>query len=268
MNNANTNSNEKPNLTGGFTRNITFSEIDGVPAVIKNYPDRFKPIFIDFSKSTFSLLFLKPRISFLSKEDRILREILGHEKLDEIGIAVPKVLTFSFDDSYIAEEFIDVINLYNVIRDSEKKEMEDIAYQVGKMTGQLHSLGFAFFDNRPQNYIFKDGKIYRTDLETFELEPSDFEKYCDIISFIESFTGKMRDDVHNSFISGYENYAKHVHNRFLENLSRRALLLLNLNRPKIRIRSPFHKDSVSSDGHPRITLKHFLANHFGKPKSN
>lgn len=239
-----------------------------MPVVIKNYPGRIKPFFIDFSKSTFSLLFLKPRISFLSKEDRILREVLGHEKLKEIGIAVPKILEFSFDDFYIAEEYIVGTNLYSIIKNSEKEERENLSQNIGEITGRLHSLGFAFFDNRPQNYIFKDGTIFRIDLETFEFEPSLFERYCDIISFTESFTGKIRDEVHNSFISGYEKYAKHKHNKFLEALARRALLLLNLNRPRFRIGSFFHKNPVSSYSNTFVPIKHFFARHLRKTKSN
>lgn len=223
---------KKVKLNGGFTRNITLSEINGMPVVIKNYQMPIKPLFVDFSKSTFSLLFKMPRISFLSREDRILREVLGHEKLNKIGIAVPKILEFSFDDFYIVEEYINGDNLYNLIKSSEKDEKENLSYQVGKITGQLHSLGHAFFDNRPQNYIFKDGTIFRVDLETFEFEPSLFEKYCDVISFTESFNGKMRDDVHESFISGYECYSKHVHNKLIEGLVRRVLSLLNMNRPR------------------------------------
>ena len=32
----------------------------------KNYPEILKPLFVDLSKSTFSLLFLLPKISFIS----------------------------------------------------------------------------------------------------------------------------------------------------------------------------------------------------------
>lgn len=260
--------NGKPKLTGGFTRNITLSEIDGTPVVIKNYPRPIRSAFVDFSKSTFSIFFMKPRISFLSREDRVLREILGHEKMREIEIAVPKILEYSFDDHYIAEEYIPGENLYNVIKNSEKSERENLSRKIGEITGRLHSLGFAFFDNRPQNYIFKDGAVFRIDLETFEFEPTMFEKYCDVVSFTESFTGEIRKEIHDSFISGYEKYENHKHNMLMENLARRALLLLNLNRPRFRIGSFFNKNPVGSYSNSFSSLKHFIASHLRKPKSN
>jgi len=261
-------SNKKTKLAGGFTRNITLSEINGIPVVIKSYPRPIRTTFIDFSKSTFSIFFMKPRISFLSREDRILREVLGHEKMKEIEIAVPKILEFSFDDHYIAEEYIAGENLYNVIKNSEKSERENLSRKIGEITGRLHSLGFAFFDNRPQNYISKDGAIFRIDLETFEFEPTMFEKYCDVVSFTESFTGEIRKEVHDSFISGYEKYENHTHNMFIENLARRALLLLNLNRPRFRVGSFFNKNPISSYSNSFASLKHFITVHLRKPKSN
>lgn len=256
----------KTKLLGGFTRDVGLCEINGNVAVIKSYGD-FKPRFVDFSKSAFSLFLSTPRISFLSVEERIQREIKGHDKLSDLGIAVPKILDFSVKDGFIVEEFVDGKNLHQIIKDSEK-ERKSISFEIGKLTGYLHSKGFAFFDNRPQNYIFKDGKIFRIDLETFETSPSKFERYCDVISFTESFVGRTRDDVHDSFIAGYECYSKHTHNKFIETLARRALFLLNFNMPSVRIGSLFHKDSISSYGNTLGSIKHFLAGHFRKSKSH
>ncbi|MDI6798818.1 MAG: hypothetical protein QMD12_02360 [Candidatus Aenigmarchaeota archaeon] len=224
---------KKSEIFGGFTREVSVRKIGNNVVVVKIYPD-LKPLFVDFSKSTFSLLFLLPKISFLSKEERIQREIIGHEKLAEIGIPVPKILEFSTRDGLLVEEYIDGTNLYQLIKKSEKTERESISYETGKITGFLHSKGYSFFDNRPQNYIFKDSKIFRVDLETFEVAPSLFERCLDVISFTESFSGKIRNHVYNSFISGYETYSKYHPNNFLESLARKCLSLLNLNLPSFR----------------------------------
>lgn len=259
---------KKLKLKGGFTRDVSLCEIDGNVAVMKRYQDSFKPKFADFSKSVFSLFLSMPRISFLSIQDRVRREVRGHEKLNELGIEVPKILDFSVKDGFIVEEFVDGVNLHELIKNAGSRKRKSISYEIGKLTGRLHSMGFAFFDNRPQNYILKDGKFFRTDLETFETAPSQFERHCDVVSFVESFLGKTRNEVHDSFISGYELYSKHIHNKFTENLARRALFFLNFSFPSLRISSPFHKNPISPYSNPFGPLKHFFARHFRKSKGD
>lgn len=254
-------------LKGGFTREVNFTEIDGNVAVIKTYQGSFKPWFVDFSKSTFSLFLATPRISFLSLKERVQREVDGHKKLKELGISVPKILDFSIKGGFVVEEFIDGTNLYELIKDSERKRKK-ISYEVGKMTGYVHSKGFAFVDNKPQNYIFKNGKIFRTDLETFEVAPSQFEKDCDVVSFVESFVGRTREEVHEAFIDGYECHSEHIHNKLAETLARRALFLLNFNLPRGRVGPFLHKNPVSSYSNPFAPLKHFFTRHFRKSKGD
>ena len=232
------------NLRGGVTREVLLGEFNGRKVVLKNYKTPIMPIFVDLSKSTFSLFFA-PKVSFYSRRQRIKREIKAREELEKLGISSPRILGRSFKKNYLVEEFIEGQNLFDLIKKSDPEVRKTLSYEVGKLTGFVHSKNFSFFDNRPQNYIMNEGKIFRTDLETFVEKSSKFEKTCDIISFTESFNGEMRNEVYENFLKGYSSYSQYKHSSFLELFARRILAVLNSNISKSRIGSILQKHSIN-----------------------
>src|SRR5438309_1357537 len=88
-----------------------------------------------------------------------------NSKLNErLGIMSPHLLGHSFKKNYLIEEFIEGQNLFDLIKKSDRDMRKALSYQVGKLTGFVHSKNYSFFDNRPQNYIMNSNKIFRTDL--------------------------------------------------------------------------------------------------------
>jgi tRNA A-37 threonylcarbamoyl transferase component Bud32 len=251
----------------GFTRKIELVRVGGILALVKHYRNSIRHLIVDFSKNIFSLMLLKPRISFLSAKERVLREILGHRRLEEAGIQVPKIIDFSLRDSCIVEELVEGIDLHTLVVRAPNDEAEHFSMQAGEITGLLHSKGFAFLDNRPQNYLVSGGRLVRVDLETFEKNPSRFERYCDVVSFTESFKGEIGKRIREAFIRGYEKYAKHVPNWFADNLAGKALTFFSANSTPWKY-SLSNENPVGLHGSPLMASKHLLTSHFGFSKGD
>jgi len=260
------------NLPGGVTREVLLGENNGQKVVIKNYKTRIMPTFVDLSKSTFSLFFalnsVFPKISFSSRKQRIKREIRARKDLEKLGIMSPHLLGHSFKKNYLIEEFIEGQNLFDLIKKSDGDMRKALSYQVGKLTGFIHSKNYSFFDNRPQNYIMNSNKIFRTDLETFVEKTSEFEKTCDIISFTESFNGDTRKEVYENFLKGYSSYSQYHPNSFLELFARKVLVILNSNISRSRISSLIQKHSVRLNRNSLHSVKHLLARNKGPSETD
>lgn len=160
-----------------------------------------------------------PKIEFMSLRERIFNEISGRKKLRRLNMNTSKVLGYSIKKKYLIENFIKGENLFN-----NKKMDEKIAFKIGEFTAHMHLSGFSFIDNRPQNYILSGRKLFRIDLESFKTNPSNFDKSCDVISFMKSFRSKH---IGKAFLMGYEKYCKYSPNIYIEGLCSLFLYILN-----------------------------------------
>lgn len=130
-----------------------------------------------------------------------------------------KVQAYSVRKKYLIENFIKGDNLFN-----NKKLNKKMIFRIGEYTARVHLCKFSFIDNRPQNYILSGKNLVRVDLESFKTNPSNFDKSCDVISFIKSFKNK---DIEKSFLKGYNRYCKYGSNRYVEKLCSLFLCVLN-----------------------------------------
>lgn len=106
----------------------------------------------------------------------------SRNKLKIIGINCPKL--FSITDEEIIEEYIDGGNLYSFFT---IEKSNDLALQVGKITGKLHQKGLVFVDNKCQNFLVtKERKLIRIDLGFIQKSNSVFAQSMDIGSFLAS----------------------------------------------------------------------------------
>ncbi len=106
----------------------------------------------------------------------------SRNKLKLIGINCPKL--FSITNEEIIEEYIDGGNLYPFFM---TKKANDLAFQVGKITGKLHKKGLVFVDNKCQNFLVtKERELIRIDLGFIQKSDSVFAQSMDIGSFLAS----------------------------------------------------------------------------------
>ena len=106
----------------------------------------------------------------------------SRNKLKLIGINCPKL--FSITEKEIIEEYIDSGNLYSFFSTGKSN---DLALQVGKITGKLHQNGLVFVDNKCQNFLVtNERELIRIDLGFIQKNDSVFAQSMDIGSFLAS----------------------------------------------------------------------------------
>lgn len=209
-------------LKGGFTRRAVMYEMNGKRVVFKKYQSSLRRLFIDFSRTCLSFLVLCPNMEFLKVPERIKNELKGRKRLDVIGLPTSKIKDWSFDKGYVVEEFINGKNVYQLFKKS--KDVEELSFRIGLYTGLVHSKGYSFVDNRPQNYILSGNSIYRIDLELFKDNGNNFDRFCDVVSFVKSFPN---NGVGQAFLRGYKKHSDYKRNPILEAFCKKYIDFLN-----------------------------------------
>ncbi|TAL48410.1 hypothetical protein EPN87_00615 [archaeon] len=173
--------------------------------LLKVYNSPIPVMFLDFMRTVLSLVILQPQIDFINVRTRINNEITSRKK---IKMAASKILKYSFEEKSIIESFVDGVSADKYL---ESTNDVIIAGKIGKFTGGLHKQGMALVDNRPKNYIIND-KITRVDLEMFREGASEFDKMCDLLSFVESFDD-MR--IRQAFLKGHNKSCSCGYNAYI-----------------------------------------------------
>jgi tRNA A-37 threonylcarbamoyl transferase component Bud32 len=119
--------------------------------------------------------------------------------LKKIGIRTPKL--FSMSDTNLIEEYIEGGNLYWALASGSDILL---AYEAGCITGKLHEAGYAFVDNKAENYLVTGDSVIRTDLSFMKKTHSHYSKSMDIGSFLASVIDLGRyGEIVQSFHDGY-----------------------------------------------------------------
>lgn len=187
-----------------WQRNIVVSEINGTKVVIKKNKivKEINEYILIFIYTFVSIVLLKPSAPFIIGKFIFANEgKKGREKLNEIGIATPKLIDITKSD--IIEEYIDGGNLYNYLQNGGNPE---IVFQVGVITHKMHNNGLSFIDNKAQNYLVRNSKIIRTDIGLIQKSISDFAMSLDIGIFLASLLDLDREkykSIEKSFLEGY-----------------------------------------------------------------
>ena len=184
-----------------WQRKISVEEQNGQKVMVKrNKPTKlFHEFLIIYAYSLISLLFFHPSppptFSEITRNE-------GHEmrnNLKKIGIRTPKL--FSMSDTNLIEEYIEGGNLYWALASGSDILL---AYEAGCITGKLHEAGYAFVDNKAQNYLVTGDSVIRTDLSFMKKTHSHYSKSMDIGSFLASVIDLGRyGEIVQSFHDGY-----------------------------------------------------------------
>lgn len=187
-----------------WQRDISISTIDGQKVVIKRNKSikNIHEYLLVFSFTFLSLILLHPS-SPLKTGNYILRNegFSARKELEKIGIHTPKLL--QIDSDVIVEEYFEDGNLYKYLKNNNDF---GIVHQVGWITRTLHDNGACFIDNKAQNYLVRNSKIYRTDLGLIQNKANEFMKSLDIGIFLASLLdleSKKYKKIEEHFIAGY-----------------------------------------------------------------
>lgn len=160
----------------------------------------FHEFLLFYAYSLISFLLVHPsRPTFLTEIKKNEANEM-REKLKMIGIPTPELL--GFNGAELVEEYIDGGDLYRVLASGKTAKL---AQQAGSLTAILHNAGFAFIDNKAQNYLVRsDSKILRTDLAFMQKTFVLYARSMDIGSFLASTMDLERyPEIEQAFYAGY-----------------------------------------------------------------
>jgi tRNA A-37 threonylcarbamoyl transferase component Bud32 len=184
-----------------WQREVSLEEQNGQKVMVKRNKStkQFHEFLIIYVYSLISMLFFHP-----SAPPRI-NEIIRNEgfemrnNLKKIGIRTPRLLSIS--DTDLIEEYIEGGDLYWALASGSDIML---AHEAGRITGKLHEAGYAFVDNKAQNYLVRDDTVIRTDLSFMKKTHSHYSRSMDIGSFLASVMDLERyREIINSFHDGY-----------------------------------------------------------------
>jgi len=132
----------------GAEAKLFLSKKDGQKILIK---DRIK------KKYRISQIDEKIRKNRTSQEFNLLSEARRN------GVPTPRILDVDKKNYKIIMEFIEGERIKELLNKSDKKTIEKLCFEIGKLIGKLHSAGLIHGDLTTSNMILKDEKIYFID---------------------------------------------------------------------------------------------------------
>lgn len=183
-----------------WQRDVTFEERDGRKVVVKRNKStkEFHEFLISFVYTLISLILLRPSppafSEIMANEGQAMRTDLASK-----GIPTPGLVAIG--EEYLIEEFVEGGDLY---RSLARSTSTALAYRAGILTGRCHQAGYAFIDNKVQNYLVRGEEVVRTDLAFTQRTISPFARSMDIASFLASVMDlRGYPEVEGAFFDGY-----------------------------------------------------------------
>lgn len=184
-----------------WQREVSVEELNGQKVVVKrNKPTKeFHEFLLISLYSLISMLLVHPSAppafsEIMRNEGRDMRK-----NLERMGISTPKLISIS--DIDLVEEYIEGGDLYMALVSGQPAVL---AFNAGCLTGRMHKAGYAFVDNKAQNYLVRGDLVVRTDLGFIQKSNSHYARSMDIGSFLASVMdlGRYRE-VEKAFFDGY-----------------------------------------------------------------
>lgn len=168
--------------------------------VKRNKPTKeFHEFLLIYMYSLISMLLAHPSApptssEIMKNEGRDMRK-----NLEKMGISTPELISISNID--LVEEYIEGGDLYMALVSGQPAAL---AFGAGCLTGRMHRAGYAFVDNKAQNYLVRGDSVVRTDLGFIQKSSSYYARSMDIGSFLASIMdlGRYRE-VEKAFFDGY-----------------------------------------------------------------
>ena len=133
-------------------------------------------------------------------------------KARRTGIPTPKILEVDKKNHKIIMEYIDGKRIKELLNESDKNTVKKISFEIGKLTGKLHSRGIIHGDLTTSNMILKDKEIYFIDFGLGYFSGKIEDQGTDLrllLGALKSTHFKILDLCWKNIIKGYkEEYSK------------------------------------------------------------
>lgn len=176
-------------------------EMNGQKVVVKrNKPTKeFHEFLLVSTYSLISILLAHPSTPPLFSEIMRNEGKDMRKNLEKMGISTPELISIS--DADLVEEYIEGGDLYKALVSNQPASL---AFGAGCLTGRMHKAGYAFVDNKAQNYLVRGDTVIRTDLGFIQKSSSSYARSMDIGSFLASIMDLERyREVERAFFDGY-----------------------------------------------------------------
>ncbi|MDQ3835548.1 MAG: hypothetical protein M3270_01260 [Thermoproteota archaeon] len=198
---------------------MSLEERNGQKVIVKrNKPTkRFHEFLILYAYSLISILLFHPSAPIAFCEILRNENYQMRRNLRMIGIPTPVLLSIS--ETALIEEYIEGGDVYRALASGGSVML---AYKIGRITGKAHQAGYAFVDNKAQNYLVRGESVIRTDLGFMKKTISSYSRSMDIGSFLASVMDlEAYLEISKSFYDGYKSEAD-------GNLSYLSIIIRNL----------------------------------------
>ncbi|AIC15002.1 BUD32 family EKC/KEOPS complex subunit [Nitrososphaera viennensis] len=184
-----------------WQRDISVEERDGRKVVVKrNKPTKAFHEYILLCTYTFISIFLAHPSAPPAAGDIARNE--GKEMrsaLEKAGIPTPRLV--SMTEKELVEEYVDGGDLYRALAAGAGSAL---AQEAGRLTALAHAAGFAFTDNKAQNFLVQGKSLLRTDLAFLQKSSSTFARSMDAGSFLASVVDlPSYREIEQAFYRGY-----------------------------------------------------------------
>ncbi len=199
-------------LKRGAEAILYFSEYEGQKVLVK---ERIKKSY------RIEELDKKLRKTRTRKEARLLTESR------KVGVPTPKIFMLDEKNFKILMEYVDGIRVKELLASSNKKTVEKICFEIGRLIGKLHANNIIHGDLTTSNMIFKDGKIYFIDFGLGKFSSRLEDKGVDLNLLLEALKAthfKILNVCWNNIVKGYKKEYKDAEEvlRKVEEIEKRA----------------------------------------------
>lgn len=168
-----------------------------------------------FKWFSLNLAALGTKFFAVSGKARLANEYGINRLLAEKRIPVPDIIHLSVPDRLLFEEYVDGEQVVQwvkkkVKRDDLSKEEASLPYQLGRTIATIHSHDVTLGDTKPENFVFKDGKVYTLDLEQARKGGDEAWDLAEFLYFTGHYCTRMTGGLHKfckEFIRGYRDVA-------------------------------------------------------------
>jgi len=140
------------------------------------------------------------------RKERTRKEVKLMSEVRRIGVNVPNIIEVDEKSNKIVMKFIDGYRLKELLNETSAKIQEQLAEEMGKSVGLMHSNGIVHGDLTTSNMILKDKKIYFIDFGLGEFSKRIEDLATDLSVLKEAFKSthfKHLSLLWQSFIKGY-----------------------------------------------------------------
>jgi len=148
-----------------------------------------------------------PQIDEKLRKLRTRKEANLISRAKRIGVEVPNIISVDEKNYKITMDFIDGKRLKEFINETDDKNREKVAGEIGKAVGLLHKNGIVHGDLTTSNMILKDDKIFFIDFGLGEFSNRIENQATDLSVLKEAFKSthfKHLNLLWENFIKGYK----------------------------------------------------------------